>query len=129
MGYSARISETKFLIKEDNLEDSFIYTKDFLIKYDKKISYVEKEDIEATNNLEDLFEVFGFEIDFDSTTGHLDTIDFVWEKLGEEMILLKQIAPYVEEGSYIQWVGEDGDIWRYVFRNNIFEIIKSKIEW
>jgi len=129
MGYSARISETKFLIKEENLEDAFIYAKDFLIKYDEKISYVEKEDIEATNNLEDLFNVFGFEIDFDRTTGHLDTIDFVWEKMEEEMILLKQIAPYVEECSYIQWVGEDGYIWRYVFRNGIFEIVTPKIEW
>lgn len=129
MGYSARISETKFLIKEENLEDAFIYAKDFLIKYDEKISYVEKEDIEATNNLEDLFEVFGFEIEKDPITLDINKLEFVWDKLGNDENLFGLIAPYIEEGSYIQWIGEDGDIWRYVFRNGIFEIVTPKIEW
>lgn len=129
MGYSANLTEKNFIIKEENIEDAFIHAKDFLMKYDQKIAYVKKEDIEATNNLEELFEVFGFEIDFDKTTGHLDTIDFVWEKLGNDENLFKLIAPYIEKDSYIQWVGEDGDIWRYVFRNNTFEIIKPNIEW
>ena len=28
------------------------------------------------------------------------------------------IATFVEDGSYIEMVGEDGDLWRWVFTNN-----------
>ena len=129
MGYSANITESNFIIKEECLEHAFTAAKMFLMVYDESISYVEKTDIESAQNIEELFEVFGFEIDLDPSTGDLDAIDFVWEKLGEEIILLEQLSPYVEEGSYLQWVGEDGSTWRHVFKDGEVEVVEPKIEW
>lgn len=128
MGYSANLTETDFVIKYENIVQAFNAAKMFLMNYDKDINYVEKEDIESAQNIEDLFEVFGFEIEI-NLFADLSNIDFVWEKLGEEIILLNLIAPYVEEGSYLQWNGEDGSTWRHVFKDGKVEVVEPKIEW
>ena len=54
-------------------------------------------------------------------TGNTETGDFVeriyfeGEKSGDDMVLFKAIAPFVEPGSYIEMVGEDGYLWRFYF--------------
>lgn len=42
-------------------------------------------------------------------------ISFDGEKLGDDQILFDAIAPFVEPGSFIEMVGEDGCIWRWYF--------------
>jgi hypothetical protein len=39
------------------------------------------------------------------------------------------IAPYVEENSYIEMVGEDGDRWRWVFKNGKCEEKYPEVIW
>lgn len=47
--------------------------------------------------------------------GNVVKIKFTGEKAGDEDILFKAIAPFVQAGSFIEMFGEDGVRWRYEF--------------
>lgn len=57
---------------------------------------------------------WGYEIEFNND-GDIVTIYFINEKVGDELDMLKVIAPYVRAGSFIEMNGEDGHRWRYWF--------------
>ena len=49
--------------------------------------------------------------------GDVNEIEFTGEKMGDDQVLFNAIAPYVTDGSYLEMVGEDGERWRWVFKN------------
>lgn len=71
-------------------------------------------------------EMYDFDWDND---GNIVGISFRGDKLGEEFRVFQSIAPYVKEGSYLHMIGEDGDQWRWVFRNGTCEEIHAKVTW
>ena len=46
-----------------------------------------------------------------------------------EIICLNAIAPYVKNGSFVEFAGEDGDCWRIVFNNGQAKHINPQIVW
>lgn len=67
--------------------------------------------------INDLIKIMGkwrWELEIDPA-GNAVGISFQGEKLGDDEILFKAIAPWVKKDSYIQMQGEDGSIWRWVF--------------
>ena len=42
---------------------------------------------------------------------------------------LSVIAPFVEKDSYLEFCGEDGDVWRLVFDGIKVKEIRPKISW
>jgi hypothetical protein len=52
-------------------------------------------------------------------------LEFTGEKLGDDTKLFNCIAQFVEDDSYIEMVGEDGDVWRWVFKNGNCEKVYS----
>jgi hypothetical protein len=48
-------------------------------------------------------------------SGNITELDFTGEKLGNDEVLFRALAPYVREGSQIQMAGGDGAIWRWFF--------------
>jgi hypothetical protein len=57
-----------------------------------------------------------------------DIVELNFEsKIGDEDVLLAYIAPFVQDGSYIEWQGEDGDRWRYVFRGGVMYVSHAKV--
>ena len=68
-----------------------------------------------TETLEDVLELLGFEIAHDDNG---DIIGVSYDnKTGSEDIFMLAMAPYVEDGSYILWLGEDGHRWMWKFQN------------
>jgi hypothetical protein len=61
--------------------------------------------------------------------GNITKVDFNWEKLRNAKALWDAIAPYVKEGSLIEMKGEDGAIWRYVFKSLTCKKVYPKIVW
>ena len=53
--------------------------------------------------------------------GNIVNIGFTGQKLGDDAMLFNAIAPFVENGSYIQMIGEDDTIWRWTFENGQME--------
>ena len=56
-----------------------------------------------------------YDITTDIATGDIFGIEFRGEKSGDEEYLFGAIAPFVVPDSYIQFRGEDGAIWRWIF--------------
>ena len=43
--------------------------------------------------------------------------------------MFSSIAPYVEHGSFLEFEGEDGYLWRYVFTQDEMHEVPAKIVW
>lgn len=61
--------------------------------------------------------------------GIYEGIEFRGEKLGDDDLLFEAIAPWVEHGSYIEMRGEDGQLWRWMFKYRQVRQIYPKWEW
>jgi hypothetical protein len=61
--------------------------------------------------------------------GNIDGIYFSGQKLGDDYILMKAIAKYVQAGSYIEMSGEDGCLWRYVFDGDTCKEVYAEVIW
>ena len=48
--------------------------------------------------------------------GNIDGVEFCAEKLHYEYEMFQDIAPHVRDGSFIEMMGEDSSIWRWMFR-------------
>lgn len=69
---------------------------------------------------------YDFQLDQD---GNITELEFIGEKLGNDFKMFQSIAAYVQDGSYIWMIGEDGVQWRWVFRAGICKEVKAKVEW
>ena len=56
----------------------------------------------------------GWALEFDNADNVIG-IEHLHEYEGQEKKLFEALAPYVKPGSYIQMIGEDGELWRWVF--------------
>ena len=65
-------------------------------------------------SMEDILHELGFEnISYDKE-GNL--IDLCYSnKIGSEEHFFQSIAPFIKEGSYINWSGEDNELWQWYF--------------
>jgi hypothetical protein len=75
-----------------------------------------------------LLNEFDFEPETDAD-GNIVNLDFVGEKLRDHEKMCRQIASCVENDSYIEMRGEDGAMWRWVFRNGECHEIEAVIRW
>lgn len=76
--------------------------------------WVHEGDTAACLTLEEVLDYWGFETTLDAE-GSIVDIQFVREKLGDELKMFRAIAPWVRDSSFIEMVGEDGAQWRWVF--------------
>lgn len=53
---------------------------------------------------------------------------FVGEKLGNDEEIFRILSPFMNDG-YIEMMGEDGDIWRWVFENGEMHIKNPSVIW
>lgn len=79
-------------------------------------------------SLEDHFFDYDFEVYFDSD-GNVEDVVFVGEKITGQYEFLAAMVPYVQEGSYLEFVGEDYAMWRWVYRNGKLDEIQPEIKW
>lgn len=71
---------------------------------------------ETTNGLIDIIELLGFENLKYNHNGDLVYLSY-YNKTGSEALFFGSIAKFVDEGSTIDWRGEDGEYWRWYFSN------------
>lgn len=66
----------------------------------------------------------------ENVEGEIVDIQFNGEKLsGDELEIFEVIAPYVDEGSFIEMHGENNDMWRWVFEGGKCKEIHPEIKW
>ena len=61
--------------------------------------------------------------------GDIHSLEFGGEKYGDDPILLAALAPFVEDGSFIEMQGEDGERWMWKFRDGELETLNAQISY
>ena len=133
------VMEHHFTIKSENTDKTLEAIK-HLCEQEKELGggysslrgntfcYVDTKEVLLAQDLKQAFSVWRWGISLDDK-GDVDSISFEGENLGDDTIFFSEIAPYVEEGSYVQMHGEDGDIWRWVFRNGMCQNLSAELSF
>lgn len=88
---------------------------------------------ETCRNLDEILNQLGFHVVHENTGLNAiddpgDIIDLGMENWkGDEEVFLNALAPVVEDGSYLTFRGENGDHWRYVFRDGRMDTLQGRI--
>lgn len=130
MGYCIEQTDSNFVIKKENFEKALNSLKTVFVP--EKMTccdYVCGEEIphfrwvttdvvlNAKTLEEALVEIRYYPI-FDND-GNIINVEFIGEKYGDEKIFFMALAPFVESGSYISFIGEDGDSWEWFFDGKV----------
>lgn len=80
------------------------------------------------DTVQDVFVALGFEVDADEDTNsfHLTGYD---SKTGQEDLFLAVVAPFVKDGSYTSWRGEDGELYRFTVESGRLRVQSATIQW
>lgn len=78
--------------------------------------------------LEDALEHIDFDVDTDDA-GNVTGVDYQRDGLGEVFAALQPLAPFVRAGSYLEFSGEDGALWRWVFDGVKVVRVEPTITW
>lgn len=108
MGYYATLRDTDFRIPADKLEEANAFVNTVL----EENPHIQREHFwQAIDGVEHALRDLGFETDTDTDNG-LTVIGFSnkWRRQDEFLDLLKG---FVATDTYIDFVGEDGEMWRW----------------
>ncbi|MGL4453862.1 MAG: hypothetical protein ACRCX8_06685 [Sarcina sp.] len=127
MGYCISVNEENFSFKIENAENILEAIKEGITT--QKITEERWIDFNTLLHARTIEEVFD-ELRFDTKVeDDKCTIEFYGEKFGGyEESVFKCIAPYVEDG-YLEYIGEDGDRWRYIFKGGKCREVYPKLIW
>jgi hypothetical protein len=119
MGYGVKSTLTNVVIKKENFEKLFGVLSEEGLFPDETVA----------DALEGLIEDwFYFETLFKSN-GDMWITDDYSENLRNQIDFFNKIAPYVEDGGEAHYRGEDGDQWKWVFRNGKLVTLYPQITW
>lgn len=130
MDYYMNMREFKFFIANENKAAALQAIKNLAGKetYGSHFAWVSTEMFLKAKNLEKAMSVWRWGIS-ENENGDIDEIQFNGEKLGDDELLFKAIAPFVKEGSYIEMRGDDNAIWRWYFTGKDCIELTPTITW
>ena len=146
MGYKIRIIDSNFAIPYDYLDHAYktlceLNTKDELKRggvHSGKLYEKPQDSTSVSTNpnkwfngldwnydeiyksTEEILHALGFETEI-LQSGDLEIVGFKGE-MGDEDFFLEDLAPFVEDGSYIEWINDDDLVWKYTFLQGDMEI-------
>lgn len=129
MGYCVEISESTFNFNIEKVDEIIKTIKEFTKNTSDKLRWIDDSEVFEATNIVEIFSAFRLELALDSTeTKYI--IDYMsGEKLGGyELDFYNCIAEFINN-SYIEYLGEDGDKWRYVFKDGKCEEKYPTVIW
>ncbi|MFN5746896.1 MAG: hypothetical protein ACK443_12550 [Methylococcaceae bacterium] len=148
MGYYVRTTNQNFTLPKENFEAAYKAACELNWRNDLKngkwglgdtpkplpegptescyFSWVAWNYHEICKDLPEVLETFGFEVSL--YHGHIDSLCFD-DKRGDELHLLRALAPFVREGSTLDWVGEDDTHFRCLFKSGEMKVLTGSITW
>ena len=93
--------------------------------YGPQWSWVSQRDVNEADTLEEALDAWRWH----ATTGKngdIHSLEFVCEKYGDDPVMFKVLAPFVEDGSFIEMQGEDGERWMWKFGGGKVETFQGQ---
>ena len=142
MGYYARATEIDLTIPAEKVMDAFsaaiAMNTDPALQGKKTgnsytgqrwFSWVSDNYHETARDLIDVVDTeFRFEDSYYDDKGNFH-LGYFNSKMGHEKVLFEALAPFVEDGSFVEWRGEDEAHWRWNFQNGTLAEQVGKIVW
>lgn len=120
MGYYMHQMSESFMIRKEKQDAAMLAIKSLSGKETIKnsggrhFSWVDQDFATKYDNLNDMMKAWRWMPEFDED-GNIIRLEFTGEKYGDDDILFEAIAPYVEAGSFIEMLGEEGERWKWKF--------------
>jgi len=136
MGYHVNQRDNVFVIAKENFAHALEAIKALAgcedemgggIPGRKHFSFVDMDFVNA-KSIHQAMQNWGWDVETD-VDGDINSIQFNGDKMGDEIILFKAIAPWVRDESYIEMGGENGDIWRWYFEEGELKEQKPLMVW
>jgi hypothetical protein len=128
MGYFAK--GTGYLtISSSNISKISLSVQMLVNETPKGFAWVDSKNLSKACKDRDLIKIFsewGFSISYNEKTETYN-LDFD-NKIRDEEILLKRIAPFVKRGE-ICWKGEDGNLWKNEFKEGNFRTLNGFVDY
>ncbi|MFZ9728338.1 MAG: hypothetical protein ACO3CD_04935 [Candidatus Nanopelagicaceae bacterium] len=135
MGYYIDLTDAEWEISES--PEALATIREMPVKYhaikrggssngEKWFSWMNDTEIETTDTVENVFNQLGFETDKVDGGFKLTAYN---SKTGQEDLFLAVMAPFTKDGSYIEWRGEDGELWKFEIHGGRMFRTESEIVW
>lgn len=119
MGYNMYLMDYSLHIEKNNFTPALDAVK---------AAFPKNEEIQLFTALEDVMVEFCYVPDYNEN-GDICGFDFDGEKLQDDDIFWSALAPYMEDGDFIEMEGDDFNRWRWSFRNGTCHEIKPTLIW
>lgn len=117
MGYCIDQINSSFHMKADGLEAAANAVR-AAWNGKKQIGWIKEYELNESDSLTDLADTCRWDMEQNMETLDIESIYFNGEKYGDDLeAFLGAIAPYVEAGSYIEFSGEEGERFRFLFKD------------
>jgi hypothetical protein len=83
-------------------------------------------DVRTLDSVAAVFERLGFTII--SHDGRVSLVGYD-DKTGQEDLFIAVVAPFVDEDAYMEWRGEEGEVWRYEVKDHRLVTIPGEMKW
>lgn len=130
MGYYMTQQDSKFIIESRNHKKALAAIKALIGKetWGDHFAWVDTSGFKKAKTLSAALAAWRWDAKMDEDYNIIG-IDFGGEKLGDDEVLFRAIAPFVEPGSFIEMRGEDGCLWRWLFEKTGFRQQDSRVVW
>lgn len=130
MSYYVSMVDSKFFMKGSNKNDALDALKASFYKiYSETKNRWYLDAWKNSRTFEQAMRAMGYEVEKNRIGDYVE-IEYELEYYSpDEESYLEVIAPFVEAGSYLEFCGEDGAIWRLVFDGTTVKTVEPKISW
>lgn len=134
MGYCISQKDCSFFLPKENVDaalkaiQSLANNKETITDSSgRHFSWVE-QGFEKLTTLKDILEEWRWEPRID-VEGNIWDLVFTGQKYVDDNILFEALAPYIQKGSWIEFLGEDGSLFRFTFDGVSMKEIFAQITW
>lgn len=127
MGYYVEITESTVQFKKEKLDQLMETVKSAFKNGKISDGWFDEKEVLNAKTPDKFFEALYFYVSETETSYKIDCL--MNEKAhGNELKLYETMAPFADNG-YLEYLGEKGERWRYVFKNGHCTIVEPKIIW
>jgi hypothetical protein len=114
MGYCITQTESSFFIPKEHFHSALESIKASITNSRRELLWVDTDQVLTKTDLCSALRQLRWRASL-NRDGDICDVSFQGEKSGDDDIIFRAIAPYVNEESYITMVGEDHATWRWYF--------------